>query len=99
MLIKAFGKKAFMHQIPSLRAEAKDIAPLVEQGPRRPHLERSAFGLEGQIADANANVAMARRTCTPRYGNGAVGEGPPRSSFAFGDRYGCLRLVMAYQPQ
>ena len=57
--------KAFTDQIMSVRAEAKDIAPLVERGliarPRILQLERSAFGLEGQIADANANIARARQ--------------------------------------
>ena len=57
--------KAFTDQISSVRAEAKDIAPLVERGliarPRILQLERTAFGLEGQIADANANIAKARQ--------------------------------------
>src|SRR5258708_4501604 len=53
--------KAFTDQISSIRAETKDIAPLVERGliarPRILQLERTAFGLEGQIADATANIA------------------------------------------
>jgi HlyD family type I secretion membrane fusion protein len=57
--------KAFSDQITSVHAEAKDIAPLVERGliarPRILQLERTAFGLEGQIADANANIAKARQ--------------------------------------
>jgi HlyD family type I secretion membrane fusion protein len=57
--------KAFTDQITSVHAEAKDIAPLVERGliarPRILQLERTAFGLEGQIADANANIAKARQ--------------------------------------
>ncbi|WP_051677702.1 HlyD family type I secretion periplasmic adaptor subunit [Bradyrhizobium sp. URHD0069] len=57
--------KAFTDQISSVRAEAKDIAPLVERGliarPRILQLERTAFGLEGQIADAKANIAKARQ--------------------------------------
>ena len=57
--------KAFTDQISSIRAEAKDIAPLVERGliarPRILQLERTAFGLEGQIADATANIAKARQ--------------------------------------
>jgi HlyD family type I secretion membrane fusion protein len=57
--------KAFTDQITSVKAEAKDIAPLVERGliarPRILQLERTAFGLEGQIADANANIAKARQ--------------------------------------
>ena len=57
--------KAFTDQISSVRAEAKDIAPLVARGliarPRILQLERTAFGLEGQIADAQANIAKARQ--------------------------------------
>ncbi|MCA1395714.1 HlyD family type I secretion periplasmic adaptor subunit [Bradyrhizobium sp. BRP56] len=57
--------KSFTDQITSVRAEAKDIAPLVARGliarPRILQLERSAFGLEGQIADANASIAKARQ--------------------------------------
>ena len=57
--------KAFTDQISSVRAEAKDIAPLVARGliarPRILQLERTAFGLEGQIADSNANIAKARQ--------------------------------------
>src|SRR5438270_10498645 len=57
--------KAFTDQISSIRAEAKDIAPLVERGliarPRILQLERTAFGLEGQIADAKAKIARARQ--------------------------------------
>jgi HlyD family type I secretion membrane fusion protein len=57
--------KAFTDQISSIRAEARDIAPLVERGliarPRILQLERTAYGLEGQIADANANIAKARQ--------------------------------------
>src|SRR4051794_13246417 len=57
--------KAFTDQITSIQAEAENIAPLVERGliarPRILQLERTAFGLEGQIADANANIAKARQ--------------------------------------
>jgi len=57
--------KSFTDQITSVKAEAKDIAPLVERGliarPRILQLERTAFGLEGQIADASANIAKARQ--------------------------------------
>ncbi|UQR61115.1 HlyD family type I secretion periplasmic adaptor subunit [Bradyrhizobium sp. C-145] len=57
--------KAFTDQINSVRNEAKDIAPLVERGliarPRILQLERTAYGLEGQIADTNANIARARQ--------------------------------------
>jgi HlyD family type I secretion membrane fusion protein len=57
--------KAFTDQITSVKAEAKDIAPLVERGliarPRILQLERTAYGLEGQIADARANIAKGRQ--------------------------------------
>ncbi|MHC2273864.1 HlyD family type I secretion membrane fusion protein [Bradyrhizobium diazoefficiens] len=57
--------KAFTDQITSVKTEAKDIAPLVERGliarPRILQLERTAYGLEGQIADARANIAKARQ--------------------------------------
>src|SRR6476659_7554971 len=57
--------KAFTDQITSVKAEAKDIAPLVERGliarPRILQLERTAYGLEGQIADARANIAKTRQ--------------------------------------
>ncbi len=57
--------KSFTDQINSVHAEAKDVAPLVERGliarPRIMQLERTAYGLEGQIADTNANVAKARQ--------------------------------------
>jgi len=57
--------KSFTDQITSVKAEANSIASLVEQGliarPRILQLERTAFGLEGQIADTNANIAKARQ--------------------------------------
>ena len=57
--------KAYTDQITSVQAEAENIKPLVERGliarPRILQLERTAFGLEGQIADANANIAKARQ--------------------------------------
>ncbi|WP_029085694.1 HlyD family type I secretion periplasmic adaptor subunit [Bradyrhizobium sp. th.b2] len=57
--------KSFTNQIDSVRKEARDVAPLVERGliarPRILQLERTAYGLEGQIADANANIAKARQ--------------------------------------
>lgn len=57
--------KAFTDQINSVRFEAKDIAPLVERGliarPRILQLERTAYGLDGQIADTNANIAKAKQ--------------------------------------
>jgi epimerase transport system membrane fusion protein len=57
--------KSFTDQINSVRSEAKDIAPLVERGliarPRILQLERTSYGLEGQIADTSANIAKARQ--------------------------------------
>ncbi|WP_050628918.1 HlyD family type I secretion periplasmic adaptor subunit [Bradyrhizobium viridifuturi] len=57
--------KAFTDQIHSVHREAKDIAPLVDRGliarPRILQLERTGYGLEGQIADTNANIAKARQ--------------------------------------
>ncbi|MDH2356869.1 HlyD family type I secretion periplasmic adaptor subunit [Bradyrhizobium sp. SSUT112] len=57
--------KSFTDQINSIHKEANDIAPLVERGliarPRILQLERTAFGLEGQIADTTANIAKARQ--------------------------------------
>lgn len=57
--------KSFTDQINSVHKEATDIAPLVERGliarPRILQLERTAYGLEGQIGDANANIAKARQ--------------------------------------
>ncbi|MGL3107962.1 HlyD family type I secretion periplasmic adaptor subunit [Bradyrhizobium sp. BR 1432] len=57
--------KAFTDQINSVRNEAQDIAPLVERGliarPRILQLERTAYGLEGQIADTKASIAKARQ--------------------------------------
>jgi HlyD family type I secretion membrane fusion protein len=57
--------KSYTDQITSVKAEAENIKPLVERGliarPRILQLERTAFGLEGQIADANANIAKARQ--------------------------------------
>ncbi|MCJ9700910.1 HlyD family type I secretion periplasmic adaptor subunit [Bradyrhizobium sp. SHOUNA76] len=57
--------KAFTDQINSVRNEAKDLAPLVERGlitrPRILQLERTAYGLEGQIADTKAGIAKARQ--------------------------------------
>ncbi|WGR98513.1 HlyD family type I secretion periplasmic adaptor subunit [Bradyrhizobium sp. ISRA443] len=57
--------KSFTDQINSIHKEANDIAPLVERGliarPRILQLERTAYGLEGQIADTKANIAKARQ--------------------------------------
>ena len=47
------------------RDEADSVAPLVEKRllpkPRLLQLERTAFGLEGQIADAKANIGKFRQ--------------------------------------
>ena len=57
--------KSLTDQINSIRNEAKDVAPPAERGliarPRILQLERTAYGLEGQIADTNANIAKARQ--------------------------------------
>ncbi|TXL73967.1 HlyD family type I secretion periplasmic adaptor subunit [Vineibacter terrae] len=57
--------KAYVEQIESVRAEAQSVAPLVEKmllpRARLLQLERAAFGLEGQIADARANIARFRQ--------------------------------------
>ena len=57
--------KAFNAQLDSVREEMKSIASLVEKGlisrPRYLQLERSGVGLEGQSADASANIAKARQ--------------------------------------
>lgn len=57
--------KAFGEQLESVRAEAASVAPLVEKmllpRPRLLQLERTAYGLEGQIADARANIAKSRQ--------------------------------------
>jgi HlyD family type I secretion membrane fusion protein len=56
---------AFNQQIVSVRKELTDILPLVEKGlitqPRRLQLERTAFGLEAQIAATTAEMARARQ--------------------------------------
>ena len=60
--------RAYTDQIQSVKAEAESIAPLVEKNllpkPRLLQLERSAFGLEGQIADARANIAKFNQAIT-----------------------------------
>jgi HlyD family type I secretion membrane fusion protein len=57
--------KAFTEQIDSVHKEADSVAPLVEKmllpRPRLLQLQRTAFGLEGQIADAQANIAKFRQ--------------------------------------
>ena len=57
--------RAFSDQIESVRSEAESVAPLVEKmllpRPRLLQLQRTAFGLEGQIADTRANIAKFRQ--------------------------------------
>jgi HlyD family type I secretion membrane fusion protein len=57
--------KAYTEQIVSVRAEIESVAPLVEKmllpRPRLLQLQRSGFTLEGQIADAQANIAKYRQ--------------------------------------
>jgi HlyD family type I secretion membrane fusion protein len=57
--------KSFTDQIESVKNEAASIAPLVEKNllprPRLLQLERTAFGLEGQIADSNAAIAKFKQ--------------------------------------
>jgi HlyD family type I secretion membrane fusion protein len=57
--------KAYRAQLISVQQELESIAPLVKQGliarPRYLQLERSGAGLEGQAADATANIARARQ--------------------------------------
>lgn len=53
--------RSFTEQSASVRSEADSVAPLVEKmllpRPRLLQLQRTAFGLDGQIADAQANIA------------------------------------------
>lgn len=57
--------KSFTDQIDSVKNEAASIAPLVERNllprPRLLQLQRTAFGLEGQIADATAAIAKFKQ--------------------------------------
>jgi len=57
--------KWFTEQLTSVQKEAESIAPLVEKNllprPRLLQLERAAFGLEGQIADARASIAKFKQ--------------------------------------
>jgi membrane fusion protein, epimerase transport system len=57
--------KAYSEQIQSVRTEADSVAPLVDKmllpKPRLLQLQRTAFGLEGQIADARANIGKFRQ--------------------------------------
>ncbi len=57
--------KAYTEQNVSVRAEADSVAPLVEKmllpRPRLLQLQRSASSLDGQTADAQANIAKFRQ--------------------------------------
>jgi HlyD family type I secretion membrane fusion protein len=57
--------KAFDAQLDSVGEEMKSIAPLVDKGliarPRYLQLERAGVGLQGQSADALANIARIRQ--------------------------------------
>jgi len=57
--------KALGDQSESVRAEADSVAPLVDKmllpRPRLLQLQRTAFSLDGQIADAQANAAKFRQ--------------------------------------
>lgn len=57
--------KAFREQLDSVRNEAESVAPLVDKmllpRPRLLQLQRTGFALEGQIADAQANIAKFRQ--------------------------------------
>jgi epimerase transport system membrane fusion protein len=56
---------AYGRQMESLKNEITTISPLVEQGliarPRLLQLERTAYGLEGQLAATTADMAKARQ--------------------------------------
>src|SRR6185437_7566230 len=57
--------KAYTEEIDSVHGEAESVAPLVEKmllpRPRLLQLQRTAFGLEGQIGDARASSARFRQ--------------------------------------
>jgi len=57
--------RAFSAQVESVKHEADNVAPLVEKmllpKPRLLQLQRTAFGLEGQIAEAQANIGKFRQ--------------------------------------
>jgi HlyD family type I secretion membrane fusion protein len=57
--------QAFSSQVVSVKSERTSLLPLLEKGlvarPRILQLERTAAGLDGQIADAKANIAKARQ--------------------------------------
>src|SRR4029450_12127706 len=71
-IIGARGQvSSYTEQLSSVRAEAQSIAPLVEKGllprPRLLQLERSAFSLEGQIADAEASIAKFKQAVAEQH--------------------------------
>jgi HlyD family type I secretion membrane fusion protein len=57
--------KAFTAQVESVKSEADSVAPLVTKmllpKPRLLQLQRTAYGLEGQIADTHANISKFRQ--------------------------------------
>ncbi len=57
--------RAFSEQNESVHAEAESVAPLVDRmllpRPRLLQLQRTGFSLEGQIADARANIAKFKQ--------------------------------------
>jgi HlyD family type I secretion membrane fusion protein len=63
--------KAFADQRESIRAESESLSPLVEKSliPRARvlQLERSAYGLDGQIADTRANTARLRQAIAEQH--------------------------------
>jgi membrane fusion protein, type I secretion system len=56
---------AYSAQVVSIKDERQSLQPLLDKGlvarPRVLQLERTAAGLDGQIADAEANIAKARQ--------------------------------------
>ncbi|SJZ33079.1 membrane fusion protein, epimerase transport system [Enhydrobacter aerosaccus] len=57
--------RAYNEQIQSVRSEADSVAPLVDKmllpRPRLLQLQRTAYSLDGQAADAQANIAKFRQ--------------------------------------
>ncbi len=57
--------KAYSEELDSVHGEAESVAPLVEKmllpKPRLLQLQRTAYGLDGQMADAQANIAKFRQ--------------------------------------
>jgi HlyD family type I secretion membrane fusion protein len=58
-------QKSFAAQLQSVTLEMNSLVPLLEKGliakPRYLQLERSAAGLQGQVADTEASIAKARQ--------------------------------------